>query len=110
MLELALLGNDETEIRKGTASLRGLLAELEQPELEERLNYWMYRGLDWLKSQKLKVGDPLSYLESAYEVLLRKASHLDPQARHRFLFQVADHQAILKDASRHQLVAEGKGP
>jgi hypothetical protein len=42
-------------------------------------------------------------LKRAYRELLRKAGHLDPDLRQRFLSQIPANQAIITAATRHRL-------
>ena len=53
-----------------------------------------------------QVADPLAHLRRGYAALLRKAGHLEPEQRQRFLSQVAENQAILTAGSRKKLESE----
>ncbi len=99
LVEMALVAEDEAAIRAHTAGLREAVQRLQQVELGERLELRLYRGLEWLRSRGHKVGDPLPYLDRSYREILRKASHLEPALRHRFLFQIPDNQAIVDNAT-----------
>ena len=81
------------------------MRDLPNPDLGEILNFRLFRGLDWLSSSGHKLGDPLPYLHRAYQQVLDKASHLQPDLRHRFLFQIPHNQAIIGAATRRSLSA-----
>ncbi len=71
----------------------------------ERLQLRMFRGLEYLSARGHKVVDARAHLEAAYREVLRKAAHLEPEARHRFLLQIDDNQAIVDAAARLGLTA-----
>ncbi len=106
LLETALALDDDPAIRKFVADLKSTMTDLGEFDLSEILSFRLYRGLDWLREHGRKVGDPLPYLERAYRQVLRKAGHLEPAQRHRFLFQIPDNQAIVEIATRQGLSAE----
>ncbi len=106
LLESAIALGDDAGIRKFVADLKSTTTDLGEFELSEILSFRLYRGLDWLREHGRKVGDPLPYLERAYRQVLRKAAHLEPEQRHRFLFQIPDNQAIVEIATRQGLAAE----
>ncbi len=108
LLEMALLTDNHDQIRRYTTDLREIVATREQADLGEHLDFRLYRGLVWLQDHGHKVGDPLPYLERAYREILRKASDLDPELRHRYLFQVPDNLEIVETAT-HCGVAQASG-
>ncbi len=100
LIELALIVEDDDEVAQYTLELQDAMGRLSRPELAELLHYHLYRGLERLKAQTRPLGDPLTYLKRAYRELFRKASHLDPELRHDFLFQIAEHREIIEEAAR----------
>lgn len=106
LIEVCISQEDADGIRRYTTELKNAIKQSPPTELEELLHYRLYRGLDWLTEQGHKVGDPISFLDRAYRTLLRKASHLDHEARHRFLLQVADNHAIVESATKLGLDAQ----
>jgi len=106
LIDLALAVEDEDDVSQNTLGLRATLAQLSRPELGELLHYHLYRGLEWLRSRSRPMDDPLPSLKRAYGELLTKASHLDPDLRHHFLFQIAEHRAIIDEAARAGLSIE----
>jgi tetratricopeptide (TPR) repeat protein len=108
LIEIGLAEENTDDIRNYTAELKNALKEFPHPDLSELLDFRIYRSLVWLASQGHKVGDPTSYLESAYREVLRKAQHLDHELRHRYLFQMAENQAIVEAATRLGLEADGQ--
>ncbi len=106
LLETALALDDDAGIRKSVGDLKSTMTDLGEFDLSEILSFRLYRGLDWLQRKGRKVGDPLPYLARAYRQVLRKAAHLEPDQRHRFLFQIPDNQTIVEIATRQGLAAE----
>ncbi len=100
LLEIALSSDDAEGVRRYAVDLKALIDRLERIDLGERLQLRMFRGLEYLSSRGHKVMDARRHLESAYNEVLRKAVHLQPEARHRFLLQIADNQAIVDAAAR----------
>jgi tetratricopeptide (TPR) repeat protein len=100
LIELALIVEDDDEVAQHTLGLKYAMARLSRPELAELLHYHLYRGLDRLKDRTQQPDDPLAHLKRAYSELFRKASHLDPELRHHFLFQIAEHREIIEEATR----------
>ena len=82
----------------------------EMDDLSGEENEWERQYWDRLLEMYIPVrergteaADPLPHLQSAYREILRKASHLEPQLRHHFLFQIAEHREILETATREGL-------
>jgi hypothetical protein len=76
------------------------LQELPRAELLEEIQFGLYRGLTWLNERGESDADPSPHLQAAYREILRKATHLEPQLRHHFLFQITEHREILEAATR----------
>lgn len=103
LLDEALTSERVDEVFLLSRSLADFLASSEYPELGERLDYRVFRALAWMRQRGEKVADPLVHLRRAYAALMRKAGHLDPELRQRFLYQVPENQAILNAGARHHL-------
>lgn len=103
LLDEALTSERADEVFLLTRALADFLDRAGYPELGERLDYRLFRALGWLRARGEKVADPLPHLKRAYAALLRKAGHLDPDQRQRFLYQVPENQAILLAGTRHKL-------
>ncbi len=106
LMDTALATDNVEGVRRYAIDLKALLDRLERPDLGERLELRMYRGLDYLATKGHKVVGASVHLEAAYREVLRKAAHLDPEVRHRFLLQIADNKAIVDAAARAGLAAE----
>jgi tetratricopeptide (TPR) repeat protein len=103
LLDEALTAERADEVFLLSRALADFLERSPYPELGERIDYRLFRSLAWLRQRGEKVANPLAHLRRAYDALLRKAGHLDPSQRQRFLHQVPENQAILAAGARHQL-------
>ncbi len=76
------------------------------PDLGERLDHVLFLALEKL-ARKGEIGGRIEqreeHLERAYNAILQKTQHLDPELRHRFLFQIPENDAILKTAAERGL-------
>ena len=83
------------------------------PDLGERLDHVLFLALEKL-AKKGEIGGRIErreeYLERAYKAILQKTQHLDPELRHRFLFQIPENDAILKTAAERGLGDGGMKP
>jgi tetratricopeptide (TPR) repeat protein len=70
------------------------------PELGERLDLQLYRALTWLDEPVEGTREPMFYLRRSYKSLMDKTAHLAPGMRHRFLFQIPDHEEIVAAATK----------
>ena len=109
LVNLALIEENVQEARRRTADLEEAANLLARPDLEEQLHYQLYQSWKWLSHKGETVPDPVPHLESAYREVFRKASHLDPELRHQFLFQITEYREILEEGARLGLEAEA-GP
>ena len=100
LIRLAVNIEEIDDARRWSDQLLEHLQELPRAELLEEIRFGLYRGLTWLREQGETAADPLPHLQAAYREILRKASHLEPQLRHDFLFQIAEHREILEAATR----------
>ncbi len=107
LLETCIALEDAPGVQQQAADLKEIVTRLGDHDLIDILNFRLFRGLDWLSRAGHKVGDPLPFLRRAYEKVLSKAAHLDPEQRHRFLFQIPESQGILEAATRYGLPAGG---
>lgn len=107
LLEIALATGDAQTVRRHTTDLKNELPDLPSSDLNDRLSYRLYLGLEYLTATGLNVGNPLPYLERAYRGVLDKAEHLSHEQRQRYLFQIPHHQAILSAATDKGLAAAG---
>jgi tetratricopeptide (TPR) repeat protein len=103
LLEAAAAGGHVDEVRQHGAALAEFFESADYPEQGEQLDYRLFKALWWLREQGEKGGDALVHLKRAYRELLRKAGHLDPDLRQRFLSQIPANQAIITAATRHRL-------
>ena len=101
LIETCLAQEDGEGTQRYTAELRNALSDLPAPDQQEVLLFRVFRGLARLAAQGHKVGNPTSSLKKAYDSLLAKASHLDHETRHRYLFQVPVNRDIVEAATRH---------
>ena len=93
-------------MRRYAVDLKALVDRVDRLDMGERLQLRMFRGLEYLSARGHKVVDATSHLAAAYREVLRKASHLEPEARHRFLLQIDDNQAIVDAAARLGLTTQ----
>ncbi len=103
-LELSLAREDGREVRRLVRELTGKIEEVPAGS-RAALAFRLSRGLDWLRARGLQLGDPTPLLERAYSAVLTIAGTLAPELRHRYLFEISDHAAILAAASARHLVA-----
>ena len=102
-LEAALALEDSQSIRQLTDELATVLSTIRYPELGERLDLSLYRGMMWLRAHGEDSHDPVLPLQRAHDELYRKTELLDTELRNRFLFQIPDNRAILNAATEHSL-------
>ncbi|MEM7048429.1 MAG: tetratricopeptide repeat protein [Acidobacteriota bacterium] len=97
---------ERTEIVDGLIQELGdFLAREEYPEQGERLDYRMFRALEWMAERGHARKNPLPFLQRAYDALLRKAGRLDPELRQHFLYQIPINQQILVAATRNGIAS-----
>lgn len=101
LLQAELVHGDEYEISRLVAELDNVLARSPAIERREILEIRLYRGLKRLGRSE-KAGP---HLERAYRRLMEKTEHLPPEQRHRFLFQVPEHEEIVKAATEQGLAS-----
>ncbi|MFQ5349217.1 MAG: hypothetical protein ACE5EG_02100, partial [Thermoanaerobaculia bacterium] len=106
LLDVALGSNDVESVRRYAIDLKALVDRVERLDMGERLQLRMFRGLEYLSERGHKVMEARVHLETAYHEVLRKAAHLEPEARHRFLLQIDDNQAIVDAAARLGLTTQ----
>lgn len=99
-LRLAMTENDGEEVRRICNEIQAAPETLGPSERREVLSFRLYQATQWLREHALPAGgDPILHLRSAYEELLRKASHLEADLRNVYLFQVEDNASILQAAT-----------
>jgi tetratricopeptide (TPR) repeat protein len=106
LLRLALIEENQAEVSRLTTDLEEAVGRLARPDLEEQLHYQLFHGWRWLSQQGDDTAEPKPHLERAYRELFRKASHLDPDLRHQFLFQISEYREILEEGSRAGLTTD----
>lgn len=105
LLERALEEGDESEIRRICRLLEDEGEHLRPLARRELVSFRLFRGHSWLEQlgNPNDSTDPRQHLQQAYWELMRKAAHLPPEMRNRFLFQVEENARIVDTATRHQL-------
>jgi tetratricopeptide (TPR) repeat protein len=106
LLDVALGSDDAESVRRYAIDLKALVDRADRMDMAERLQLRMFRGLEYLGEHGHKVMGARVHLETAYREVLRKAAHLEPEDRHRFLLQIEDNQAILDAAARLGLTTQ----
>lgn len=113
LLRLALEWPVREEVEPLVEAIAGFLETHPYPDMGERLDFVLFHALDGLAARGQtggRIDGRREYLERAFGVLMRKTNFLDPELRHRFLFQVADNDAILRAATEHGLTDSRLGP
>ena len=100
LIRLAVHTEETEDAARWSEQLAEHLQELPRAELLEEIQFGLYRGLTWLNERGESDADPSPHLQAAYREILRKATHLEPQLRHHFLFQITEHREILEAATR----------
>jgi tetratricopeptide (TPR) repeat protein len=108
-LERALKEGEEAEIRRICKLYDEQEGQLRPLARRELVAFRLYQGHTWLKKAPNPKDrpDPIRHLRRAYSELMRKAAHLKPEQRNRFLFQVEENAAIVNAATAHQLSLPG---
>jgi tetratricopeptide (TPR) repeat protein len=106
LLQLALLQEDSAGVSRLTADLEQAVGRLPQPDLEEQLHFQIYQAARWQRERGVDTTDPQSHLQRSYREVFRKASHLDPELRHQFLFQIEEYREILEEGTRAGLTTD----
>ena len=110
LVKLALAEENDEDVARYTLALQEAIDELTRPELAEQLHFRLYEALEWLRGRgRSTTSEPLPSLERAYRELFRKASHLEPELRHHFLFQISEYRNILEAAARAGLTTDLTG-
>jgi len=113
LLRLALEWPVREEMDPLVEAIVGFLETHPYPDMGERLDFVVFRSLDELARrghQGGRIEQREEFLERAFQVLMRKTNFLDPELRHRFLFQVPDNDAILRAATEHGFADSSLGP
>jgi tetratricopeptide (TPR) repeat protein len=66
-------------------------------------DFRLFLAAEWLSRKGQEVEKPMPFLERAYAELMRQTGYLAPELRQRFLFQIAEHQALVEAATRRGL-------
>ena len=106
LLKLAMIEENTEEIARLTSELDDAVEGLARPDLEEQLHFRLFLSTRWLRNRGTSTAEPGPFLERSYRELLRKASHLNPELRHQFLFQISEYQEILEEGTRAGLTAD----
>jgi len=101
LVQAELQRGDQYEISRLVAELDNVAERSTGIERGEMLDLCLYRGL-----RRLDRHDAARrHLERAYQRLMEKTEHLPPELRHRFLFQVRDHEDIVQAATEEGLAS-----
>ncbi len=107
-LDAALISGDTEEIAQAVKELGQATAQCASVERREILEFRLYTGLSWLAEHHLSDRRlALPHLKSAYADLMKKTRDLPPKERHRFLFQIPDHEQIVTAATAKGLSIPG---
>lgn len=98
--EAAILAGDDDQVRRLAGELASLLDDSYPLEQRENLELYLFRCLDRLEHAGEPPGRAVAHLRRAYRELLHRAEPLSRELRHRFLFQIPEHEAILSAATR----------
>jgi tetratricopeptide (TPR) repeat protein len=103
-LEVQLVLEDPREVKRLTRELVGKVNEVPAGQ-RAAFAYRLACGLDWLRTRDPRTETSAPYLERAYNEILDTAGRLAPDLRHRYLFEITEHAAILAAATSQNLVA-----
>jgi len=110
LLRLALAWPLAEEIEPLVDEIVGYLESNRYPELGEWLDLAVWQALEALARLGVE-GDRVRarhrFLARAYRTLMRKASYLESEARHTFLFRLPENDAILRAATAAGLAEQG---
>ncbi len=103
-LDAALISGNTEEIARAVKDLGNAIERCGSAERREILEFRLYKGLSWLAEHHLSdMRIALPHLQSAYADLTAKTRDLPPPDRHRFLFQIPDHEQIITAATARGL-------
>jgi tetratricopeptide (TPR) repeat protein len=109
-LDTALSGNNLEQIADLVRLLGGAVERCANSERREILELRLYKGMERLAHHKLAQHNlALPHLERAYRGLMEKTQLLPPKDRHRFLFQIGDHEEIVEAATAKGLSIPASG-
>jgi tetratricopeptide (TPR) repeat protein len=94
-IEAAVLLSRPEDVRRLSEEVAKLLARCPHAEQREILDFHLYQGFSELGDEAAA----RSHLRRSYRELLRKAEFLPRDLRHRFLFQIPEHQELLAAAT-----------
>ena len=100
-LEGALGQQDDAEVARLLREVEELLSRSETLGQREVVEFRLFRAYRRLARAPEDQRQILRHLRQAYHELLRKASFLDQEKRHSFLYRVPEHEAIVAAASEH---------
>jgi tetratricopeptide (TPR) repeat protein len=104
LLLVELQQGDPGEVSRRVAELESAIGRCPSAERGDRLAFRLYRGLAALGRES----EARPWLTRGYRGLLTKTEHLPPELRHRFLFQIREHEEMVRAATEAGL-AEDRG-
>ena len=109
LLRLALAWPVAEEIEPLAAEIAAYVEGHRYPELGERLDLGVWQALEALARlgvESDRVRTRHRFLARAYRTLMRKASYLEAEVRHAFLFRIPENDAIVRAATAAGLTEE----
>ncbi len=106
LLLVELQRGDPGEISRLVAELETAIGRCPSSERGDRLAFRLYRGLSALGRE----AEARSWLVRGYRGLLTKTEHLPAELRHRFLYQIREHEEMVRAATEAGLTEENRLP
>jgi len=107
LIEAGIAGGEAPAVARHAAALSQRLESLHEPAEAETHWLRLFRASFWLRERGERAPEPRWLLERAYRELVRQTTFLLPEMRHRFLFQIDEHRAIVAAATQFGLSLPG---
>lgn len=98
-LRAAMASSDLDAVRRLLGQLVDKMRGVQGQDLEELVDFRIYRACEWLGKFEECPEDASSWLRRANDELLRRAERLEPQQRHQYLSDIVEHREILDRAA-----------
>lgn len=107
LLEVATAEGLEDEIRLLAGGIEEKLAQVTPTRALAALEHRLFKAREWLRARGDAASRPEEPLKRSLAALMKTAEQLEPELRHRYLFQIPEHRAILEAAGTYQIALPG---